>query len=382
MVFQGTDSIFFALLRSGMYGVPIPESELPESIDWEAIVALAKKHVVYGIIIDGLRFLPERLRPEGQIAANMNKFALGLFKTNVILDKTAGRLADFLRSRGVDGVLLKGQGVARYYRSPQVRQCGDIDYYVGKTNYKKAARLCVDELADDKSDCHESLQHLGFDMGGVSIELHRLAARIFTPIKNKRFQRWIVDELERSPGRRSVAMGGKEVFLPSYDFDAIFIFYHAWCHFIMGGIGLRQLCDWAMIFHTHAADIDAERLAANIKRFGLTKGWRLFGCIAVNHLGVAADKIPLYDPAYGPKSEKILEEIFTGGNFGYYSKANTRTPVLGYGLRHGLGKMRNVTQYFFSLFPLIPVEATFLYFNRLYYGSIALAKRSMHKPKH
>lgn len=151
----------------------------------------------------------------------------------------------------------------------------------------------------------------------------------------------------------------------------------------MGGIGLRQLSDWAMIFHTHSGDIDSELLVENIKKFGMTQGWKLFACIAVSHLGVSADKIPLYDPSYTAKSEKVLEEIITGGNFGYYSKAHARTKGLGLGLAYGLNKVRNITGYFFDLFPLIPVEATFLYFNRLYTGTIAcIARAAKNKNKH
>lgn len=365
-----------------MYGTSLPESDLPENIDWEAIISLAQKQAVYGIIIDSVQFLPERLHPSSSIAAQMNKFALGLIQANLILDKTVARLVTFLKQHGINGVLLKGQGVARFYRMPQMRQNGDIDFYVGKKIYKKAVTLCNENLIEDKNTCSETEQHFDFWMCGVPIELHRLASRIYTPVKNKRFQDWVVEELEHSPNRRTVTIGNADVTLPSFDFDAIFIFYHAWRHFIMGGVGLRQLCDWTMIFHTHSDDIDQERLKENIYRFGMTEGWKLFACIAVRYLGVPEDKIPLFDPSYYKKSERIFEEIMAGGNFGYYSKANTRTPIRGSGIWHGLGKVRNITGYFISLFPLIPIEATFLYLNRLFYGTTSSIKRAKRKKNH
>ncbi len=92
--------------------------------------------------------------------------------------------------------------------------------------------------------------------------------------------------------------------------------------------------------------------------------------------------MPLYDPAYSRKSEMILEYIFTGGNFGYYSALDVRTPMVGSGLRRGLGKIRKVTKYIFTLFPLIPVEATFLYLSRLRGGIVSLAAWPARKPKH
>lgn len=379
MVFQDPNPVntFFSLLRSGMYGIPVPPSQLPAAIDWKGVVALAKKHVVLGIIIDSIQFLPPHLRPSAPLAAKLNKFALGLIQTNLILEKRAARLVAFLREHGIPGVLLKGQGIARCYRMPQMRQSGDVDFYVGKEYYGKAVSLCKRHLTDGKDSDHETDQHFGFDMEGVPIEIHRLASKIYSPFRKKRFQDWIVEELEHSPARRTLTIGGTDITLPSLDFDAIFIFYHAWRHYIMGGIGVRQLCDWAMIFHTHAGAIDTKRLAENIERFGMTKGWKLFACIAVDHLGLPEDKIPLYDPAYRRKSEKILEEIIEGGNFGYYSKAYRRSPGLTWGLKNGMKKFGTITGYFLSIFPIVPVEATFLYISRLYYGTMSFTKRSI-----
>lgn len=381
MAFQDSDFIntFFSLLRSGLYGTPLPESELPRSIDWEAVYAFAHKHAVLGIIIDSAQYLPDTLRPAGAVAARMNKFALGLIQANLVMDQTAARVVSFFRQHGIHGVLIKGQGVARYYRVPQMRQCGDIDYYIGKTVYKRAVALCNEYLIVGKNPCEETEQHFDFFLDGIPIELHRLATKVYIPFRNKRFQQWIVEQLEHSPDRCTLTVGDTDITLPSYDFDAIYIFYHAWRHFIMGGVGLRQLSDWTMLFHTHASDIDTARLVDNIRRFGMTEGWKLFACIAVNHLGARPDAIPLYDPAYTPRSRKILDEILSGGNFGFYTKEYARTKGSVAGLRYGLNKVRNCTKYFISLFPVIPLEATFLYFNRLFYGTIACTRRTIRK---
>lgn len=369
MYIQDADSIniFFSLLRSGMYGEPVPVDELPASIDWDAIGRLSRKHAVLGIIIDSVQLLPEGLRPPAALYAKMSGYALKLIRTNLIIDKTVAKLVEFLGSHGIHGTLLKGAGVARYYRAPQMRMTGDIDFYVGREQYEKACGLCREHLMEGRP-LEETEKHFSFRFDGITIELHRIATRIYSPFRKRRFQDWLVYELEESPARRVLKVGPTDIILPSYDFDAIFIFYHAWRHLITGGIGLRQLCDWAMIFHSHRKDIDGGKLEESIRRFGLTEGWRLFACIAVRYLGVPADKIPLFDPRYYGRSEKILEEILAGGNFGYYSKAYLRSQAYGKGLRQGLIKVRNITGYFLSLFPLIPVEATFLYFNRLYKG--------------
>ncbi len=384
MVNLNADSVntFFSLLRSGMYGVPVPEAELPVRIDWKAVIALARQHAVLGLIIEAVQFLPARLRPDAPTLARMQKFALGLIQTNMVLDRTVGRLVEFLGANGISGVLLKGQGVARYYPSPQARQTGDVDFYVGPAHYHRAVELCRSRLADLQADPEEVDIHFSFEMDGVEVELHRLATRMFTPWRRRRFQRWIEQELEQSPARRPLLLGGTEVMLPSCDFDAIFIFYHAWLHYVTGGIGLRQLCDWAVIFHSHAAEIDRPRLEANLRRFGLVGSWRLFACIAVEQLGVAADRMPLYDPACSRRAEKVLAEIVAGGNFGTHSRAYARMHSHPYGLTYGLAKLRNLTGSFFSLLPIAPAEATFLYFSRLFSGTRFFARTSIRKHSH
>ncbi|MDE6367664.1 MAG: hypothetical protein K2K94_00310, partial [Muribaculaceae bacterium] len=138
------------------------------------------------------------------------------------------------------------------------------------------------------------------------------------------------------------------------------------------------------ILHSHYDDIDISNLEYNLRRFGMTKGWKLFACIAVNHLGVSPDKMPLYDPAYSDKSEKIFDEILRNGNFGFYSEAYARTPLHGHGLWRGLCRLRSTAGCYVSLFPLIPVEATFLFFHRITVGTAMYIGNAIrdHKKQH
>ena len=370
--------IFFLLLRSGMYGTPIPEDRLPDSIDWKFILELATKHTVTGLIIDSINRLPERLRPTSPLSEKIDQFALRIIRSNAIIDRAASRLVNFLGDHGVSGVLLKGQGVARsYYPAPEMRQCGDIDFYIGKKQYRPTIKLCRQELLHDKDAGGVNHQHFHFNLDCVAIELHRIASKVYTPGKSGRFQKWVVEQLEHSDSRRTMNFGGTEITLPSYDFDAIYIFYHAWRHFITGGIGLRQLCDWSLILYNHYDDIDIPRLEENLRSFGMVAGWKLFGCIAVNYLGVPPEKMPLYDPAFYTKSEKIFDEILSNGNFGYYSEAYARTPLLGHSIKHVMGKARNIFGYYFSLVRIIPVEATFLLFFRATSGTAEYTERAI-----
>lgn len=372
---RAEEELFLKLLRAGLYGEPLDEAQLPARIDWEGVAALADKHGVLGTIAESVECVPEGLRPTGDVARRMGRFALGLIQTNLILDRTVGRLVATLRGEGVEGVLLKGQGVARYYRKPQMRQSGDIDFYVGRREYGRAVEVCRRVLKDYTQPSTVSEQHYTFYTDGVEVELHRLAARMHSKRRDKALQEWIAGELEDRSRLRRLRLGETDVWLPGVDFDALYIFYHGWSHLITGGIGLRQLCDWAMILTYRHAEIDLRRLEENVARLGLTAGWKLFGYIAVRYLGVAEENVPLYDPRHARRYDKVMEDIMTGGNFGYHSAAGIRMTNRGEGLGDKLGKLRSIVEYCAAIFPIVPAEATAIMMGRLREGTANYMRR-------
>lgn len=365
--------IFFALLRSGLYGTPIPDDCLPEAIDWDAVMRLAKMHTVIGVVIESVQFLPPSLQPPEAMMAKMRKFAIKVIHSNIGLDRAVARLVTFFDEHGVEGVLLKGQGIAQSYRQPQMRLTGDIDYYVGRSQYPKVEALCRQYLIGEGVKSKDGEKHLAFKLDGVDIEIHHIATEVSSPFRRREFRRWMVDQLERSPRRRRVTLANTEVTLPSLEFDAIFIFYHALRHFIIEGIGLRQLCDWAMIFHTHGDKLDLEQLTANIRRFGLARPWRYFASIAVEQLGVAPDRMPLYDPRFAPRTAKVLEAVLAGGNFGFYGKGEFKDSIFDRGAGYALARARHVSRHLSITVPLMPSEAIFAYLERIGFNAKMLA---------
>lgn len=344
---------FFSLLRSGLYGSTLEKADLPDSLNWRSIVSMAKKQSVFGLVYEASLRLPVELRPSGALRDEMRDYALKNIKAHAVLDNSVAQLSNFYKAHGIEGVLLKGQGVARYYPNSQLRQCGDIDFYVGKSIYPKAAELARQHLMTGTEV--ESSQHLHFPMGKVSVELHRTAGSLYNPYVRQRFTKWIEWELEHSPNRRTAIIGGSEILLPSYDFDALYIFFHAWRHHYNSGVGLRQLCDWALVFHTHYEDIDIPTLVSNIKRFGLTADWKSFAYIAVEILGLDPKRMPLYDPTYSNRSKPILDKILAGGNFGQYFKKPAVPTHRGF--RHKLRTFKSVSLHAKALFPHMPLEA-------------------------
>ena len=81
----------------------------------------------------------------------------GTRRANLRLESVLAELVTLLRSHGIEGILLKGQGLARDYPVPHHRMCGDIDFYTG-SDYERNGKLIRFALsrgfaADDIRQC-------------------------------------------------------------------------------------------------------------------------------------------------------------------------------------------------------------------------------------
>lgn len=111
---------------------------------------------------------------------------------------------------------------------------------------------------------------------------------------------------------------GTDVSLPPVNFDALFLFFHMVGHFIHGGVGLRQVCDWALFLSARSADIDKERLSREIRFLHMEKFWRLFGGIAVDYLGLSGNEFPDFFFTDKKEMRRAMNLILETGNFGHY----------------------------------------------------------------
>lgn len=316
-----------SLLRAALWQTPAdlaPFAMLPA--DWNAVRDLAFRQTVGPLACQGALSLPEPYRPPQEWLRAAFAHTVSNLHTHRLLDNCLAESVACLKKAGLRPVLLKGQAYARQYPEATLRQCGDIDLWVGEADYPLACATARHfGWESDPADKHlPNAKHYGCYLRGVSIELHRVAAQLANPSADRRFRRWSREQL--SATTRTMQVEGTDILLPPPLFDVVFVFLHLYHHFLNGGIGLRQVCDWVMLLHTHAGVLDRRELHTLLKRFGLLHAWRLFAPIAVEHLGLPEEEFPLYTPLYRSKSEMILAVILREGNFGWYAPGQTERP--------------------------------------------------------
>lgn len=346
---------FFALIRSGLWGGKAASSAFDGGADWEALLRLASMQSLTGIFADGAGTLPRELMPPAETARRLFVTVESIRRANRRLDAVLAELEAGLRREGIEGILLKGQGVARAYLHPELRMCGDIDLYPGKGDAYLRCCEIVRSLGESEGREDESEKHFHFNRRGCSIEIHSHVMLAADPFVNRRLQRWTDEMLDDPSKLRHVEINGVEVNLPPVDFDAVFILQHIANHLLKGGIGLRQLCDWSRYLHVHAAEIDRARLGNNLRTLRLMNCWQLFGWLAVNRLGLPEAEMPFYSPRHEKRALRCLRIILRKGNFGHYDKAARRNLDINFILRK-MQTCRIVIGQHAELLRVIPAE--------------------------
>ena len=316
---------FLELLRAGLWGVAAdPENFKPDSVDWKAVLRVAKEQTMMAVVADGIETLPKELWPPKEVMMKLAMMRLKIEQTHVLLNSTIAQIVRALDAQGVPSVLLKGQGIAQNYLRPESRTCGDIDLYTGHGGYQKAFEI-IEGLHEGRAhkEAAECEHHLHTSLNGVEVEIHRLASFLHGKRMNANFQKWTQESMDALFGTDRLAVwdnGGTPVALAPATYNAFFILHHAVRHMTTEGVGFRQICDWTMLLHKCHAQVDTELLGRKLKELRMTRIWHEFGRLAVNYLGLPASELPLAPADLTPtrRTRKLLRHIFISGNFGRF----------------------------------------------------------------
>lgn len=369
---------FLALLRAGLWDMPADATLFSGRTDWETIFAHASRQTVSGLVAAGIGMLPTAIQPPASVMNRWRNVVTATIRSHALLNHTLAEAMTMFRQNGIHPVLLKGQGVATNYTDPYLRMCGDIDLYIGLQDYDKACEIA--RQWGEAEEGTESEKHYHFKHGNVTVELHRIAERLPLPWINARFQRWTQKHLH-GDCLRSVVIENTTISLPPVNFDALYIFNHAWHHFSEGGgIGLRQLCDWVRYLHTFRNEINRKELKQDLKAFGLWHSWQMFGPIAVGRLGLPRAEFPFYTDRYAVQSAQIISMIDEGGNFGFYDRSHTKRPE-GY-IAGKLHSLRRTSNRFGKLLVFCPKETVAAWVHYLYSGMKQVIIDQLNPSKH
>lgn len=339
---------YLGLLRSALWSTP---ATLPQDID--GVLTIAHMQRTRLMIISALLNAGWK-----GCSPQMQDLIFKTASTHVQIDRCIAKVVSALREGGVEPVLLKGQGLARNYLQPLLRECGDIDLYIGQEQYELACKI-INGMATEKeiAEAESLVLHYHIFLGKMLIEIHPISARCFNKKANALYQ--ALADKGLSNNLTPLVFEGVTVNTPSDSFNAFYIFFHMQRHFLRGGIGMRQMCDWIRFLHTHASTIDPAFFESTLDALQLRTLWNLFASIAVDYLGLPAEEMPLYQLGMKKEAEQVLEYIFKEGNLGYYRNDPGNRPA-GY-LSGKLYSINNEMERYRMLFRLFPSEKCYIW---------------------
>lgn len=347
-----SEEVCISLLRKSLWNTKVI---IPNTFnDWEGVIKVAQNQSVLGTLCHAV--LSENF--EIEIPQDFkDKLKLYLMRNVVLCNKLEAalvRVVTLLKNEGIPSILLKGQGNARYYPIPEMRQCGDVDLYVGQNNYIKSYNILkkISTVIDEK-DALDCGKHFHMSLGNIRFDIHRFSGLYSLSRYNHKYQ----EESNKGLTHNLVEMSFREtvVMTPSDEFNAYYIFNHLFNHFMTSGIGLRHLCDLMMFLHSKAGTLDLIELKRILLKMNMLHPWQVFGNVLVKKLGMNADEFPFYVNVSDRRSNKVLEYILKEGNFGYNSNYYKR--------KHGSylkRKFNSLKWYFFrsiNMFDLFPKQS-------------------------
>ena len=378
-----TESIYLSLLRAGLWDT---KAHLEGAIDWKAVLALAYRQSTAGLICHAALQLECGQIPSA-IQTQMQAILMKFVNAHAMTNRTIARTVAMLQEKGIHVVLLKGQGVASYYAAPLLRQCGDIDLYVddyavacdsimtedGGRRTEDGGRRTEDggrkALALSRSEATD--KHTEFDLGGgLSLEIHEYTETLDDAKKNAMYQTF--SDEGTTTGLVPIVFNGVSVPTPEDTFNAFYIFHHLWHHTIGLGMGLRQVCDWAVFLRTHAGQLDEERLKHYLNAMNLMDEWQVFGSLVVHCLHLTAEEIPFYSSKNDRRGRRLLHYILNeGDNRDFkFGRSTQRTKKKAATLRYIFSKTRR-------LLPIFPRRAMTYFLSGIWSG----VKKNLSSPK-
>lgn len=301
-----------SLLRLGLWGKGEAEKVFPLSPQqWQELYYSAQRHTIEGLVFDSFQHLPVDWLPPRDLLMKWTVRIDQIERHNKNMNACIKEQLNLFNSNGIYPILLKGQGVAACYDIPNHRVCGDVDWYFEqKDDYRKANKLIEQKNIDISYTAGFSAEYL---WGTVVVEHHTRMFDIHNPLSfaflNRLQKQFYSQKLKRE-------LQENTLLLPAPILMVLQVNVHILKHLLAFGVGIRQLCDSAKVYHAFQSDIDGQELKKIYQRLGILKWIHLLHAILVKYIGLSPQSLPFELPE-SADADWMMDEIWMSGNFGF-----------------------------------------------------------------
>ena len=335
------EETFFTLMRSALWGTAPILSYSPSNDEWTEIYAISKEQTVSGIMLDAVLRLPDEQKPDTKLRLQWIMLQKTIEAQNKRMNKVLSNLVSECKEVAAEPYLLKGQGVAQNYSTPDHRICGDIDIYIREEQFEKTLKHFVSKgfvFEGDPEEAHSETEYQGY-----KLEIHKKSATFYTRRLQKRYNS-IIGSILAAETEHTEIDGCRISLLPPIA-NALQMLSHMLRHMIFSGLGLRQVCDWILFVHKHQKQIDKELFIKYAKELQLWETYKAVTAIATDYLGLPKEYALCELTKKDKKlAKKAFQLIMTYGNFGHYGEHVVTTSKIEY-LKSYIWKVKNCIRF-------------------------------------
>ena len=280
----------------------------------EQVLTLADRHEVLPLIKDVLEigFLPEK------IGIDVEAKTARTVHAGIRLQMLNERLTKILEKEGIKAITLKGCTVSQFYPIPEFRKSSDVDLFVdSEENARKAVQILSGNGFKVSEGWHAN-HHISMkNEKNEEVEIHTSWA---DPFKDKKLNRWLERMTEESFRHAQLMdVQGIEVYAYETTWQAFYLLIHMLQHFVGSGFGIRNLCDWVVLWNSVDDKKSREHFWDMVCDSGTIEFARAVTTVCVQHLGLDPQKSPIPDGFFSQRNvaDALLRDILDAGEFGY-----------------------------------------------------------------
>lgn len=303
--------------------------------EMKGIYGIAKKQSLLGIIfiaLDKSGLKPTDIDKQQDEFEDLLMEWMGdkvkIARRNEKLNNDVAEVTDWFAKQGYETCLLKGQGNAHLYPTPELRTCGDIDLWV-RPKVSKGFDEDINNIIsfvckNASSKCRAIYHHVdGLEWKDTEVEIHYRPHYMQNFVNNERLQNFFTKYSDEQ-FTHYVKIDGNDIAVPTPEFNIVFQISHIYQHLFKEGIGLRQVLDYYYVlksfFDLHERqDIDWTNV---LEYLGLKDITSAITWILIDKFGMSIDWAIVSPDEH--RGCFVLNEILQGGNFGKYDERNTR----------------------------------------------------------
>ena len=306
-------------MQSALWG-RAPQEQTFQSLtaaDWQSIFLTAQAQTVMALAFQAFEFLPDELLPDDALLTRWMVQAEQAEQNSRHMNEALASLCEFFTTRGLQPVVLKGQSLARLYRHPLARECGDIDLHFPIPGQAvQALRALRDAGVHPQAKPDGS--HL-YSWQDVPVEHHPRLTDLASPFARRRLSRMLC----RFPSQ-SVALGmgtHTQILVPEPTVSLFIQSTHILKHAMGWGIGLRQMADMAVSLHSQSSQIDGRAYQRACSEAGILHWNSLLHGFLTQCLDLPLQMLPYADRIFD--RQPLQERVWCDGNFGQLHTGRT-----------------------------------------------------------